>query len=178
MSDFPKAIDVTPSVISSFSFSSSGRFLAQSANTGQTAVAWPLANLALFVPFRVSQTIIAVKMFWFNGTAGTDSVDVGIYGQDGTRLVSSGSTLTSGASSKQEVDITDTTLTPGLYYMAMAMNGTTNTIVRFSAGLTGPLSGWGLYELTSAFALPATATFATTTRQDIPLVCLTQRTTV
>src|SRR5262245_15809191 len=87
--------------------------------------AWPSANLALFVPFRVSAPCVAYKMSTGFGTTASGNYDLGIYDAFGNRLVSTG-TQAKGASVEAILDITDTELGPGLYYMAQSADGTNN----------------------------------------------------
>lgn len=126
---------------------------------GPASAAYPLANLALFFPFVLSAGLLVKKVAWFNGTAVSGNVDMGVYDQVGARLFSTGSTVQSGTSTKQEVDITDYYLTPALYYFALACNNTTATFLRslVSQELARVL---GCVEMTTAFPLPATATYA------------------
>lgn len=178
MADFPKVIEFDNHIITPLSFTSIGEVFWGSRNTIVGSVAWPTANLAIYIPFYIYTPRIITTISWINITAGTDSVDVGIYGQDGSKLVSSGSVLTSGSSAVQTADITDTTLNPGFYYMAMAVNGTTATF-RFPSSITAPQAeAFGIYEQTSAFNLPSTATFAVSSRTILPIIALSTHTTV
>lgn len=75
----------------------------------------PAANRAIYIPFTLGTTAVAQQMFWENGAvAGT--TDVGIYDVNYVRLVSLGATTNAGTI--QVGNITDTALTPGVYYMA------------------------------------------------------------
>lgn len=118
------------------------------------------ANRAHFQWFRVPE-ICVVKQLWVaNGATASGNIDVGIYTPDGTRLVSSGSTAQSGTSTLQVFDVTDTTLAPGYYYIAVAMDNTTGTIRRNNLS-TQASKFAGSAVMASAFPLPATATLAT-----------------
>lgn len=181
MSDFPSAQDMNGSIIGVFSPES----ITDISNLGlniaidASAAAWPAANLAIYIPFRVAGIAIATKIFWYNGaTVGTNSVDVGIYDAQGNKLVSSGSTLTAGVSSLQSADITDTTLRRGLYFMAMAVNGTTDTFSRASSVDVRHLRGVAMYQQATAFNLPTTAVFAAVTNAYLPHVFITQQVTI
>ena len=124
------------------------------------STAWPTANTAYFFPFRIEQSALIVKLWWLNGTNITGNRDAGIYTEDGTRVVSTGSTAAGTASLVKEVDTTDTMLAPGVYYMALASDSTTGRIARASPGIP-ECKAMGMAEMASAFALPATVTFAT-----------------
>ena len=121
---------------------------------------WPLTNKAFYVPFVVTESITVKRLWVHNGTVVSGNIDVGIYEEDGTKLVSSGSTAQAGISQRQVFDIADTVLAPGRYYFGAAMDNTTGTVWRFST-LTGSMMG--VWEEDSAFPLPASATFAATT---------------
>ena len=181
MADFPTLIDYTQTVIGPGSqgciedyWGWTSGYVPTTASSG----AWPTANKAIFLPFRIAYPSTVVKMFWINGsTVGTNHVDVGIYDSQGNQLVHSGSTLTSGASAVQSVDIADTLLQRGLYYMAMVIDGTTDTTNR-AIPAAAACNAVGLQEMTSAFTLPATATYAAPTSAWLPGIFATLQTTI
>jgi hypothetical protein len=129
------------------------------------------ANLAVFVPFWVPEPVVIYKMGWGNGAAVAGNIDVGIYDEAATRLVSSGTTAQSGTATLQVVDVADTTLARGRYYLAMASDtsGITQKVLAAlpAAGIPQSL---GLLQQAAAFVLPATATFAKYASAFIPLV--------
>lgn len=120
-----------------------------------------VANKAWFIPFRLSVPVLAQKLSWANGTTVNGNTDMGIYTYDGVRLVSTGSTVQTGASAIQTVDIADTPLGPGLYYLALATSSSTATYRRSTLATLSLARVLGIFMQLSAFALPATATFAT-----------------
>lgn len=128
---------------------------------------WSSANRALYYPFRVGVPITAKLLWCANGTVAGNNIDIGIFTQDGVKLVSSGSTAQSGTSTIQTFDITDTQLPPGLYYMGMAMDGTTGTVFAKSGALAFPRT-LGVYQQATAFPLPDPISFATATSTSIP----------
>ena len=134
---------------------------------------WPLANLAMYIPFCLSVTITIAKLWLYVGVA-ANNWDIGIYDEAGTRLVSSGSTAA--ASTGIEVaDVTDTVVGPGLFYFGQAWNGTAggpHGLVL--TGLVYAQRSIGIVEQTSAFPLPATATFAAFARTIIPFMGLSR----
>jgi hypothetical protein len=172
MSDFPQVIDTSATIISPVSPQS---IIHHRTLFGVSASAtWPVANTAIFIPFRVAQPTQIVKIFWQNGGAVSGNIDVGIYDLQGNRLVSLGSTAQTGISAIQIGDITDTILQTGVYYMAMAMDNVTGTQRRFAP--TAPLTrAMGIYNVVSAFPLPSTVTFAGATNAYFPVPCLTTR---
>jgi len=144
-----------------------------------TAAAWPAANRALFIPFLVESTVTAYKMAFEVG-AQAGNCDVGIYDELGNRLVSSGSTGV-GAAGLQVVDITDTVLTPALYYMAMNCDTvTTLTILRAapSTSLTVlQMSGLKQAALASV-VLTSTVTFANPATLYVPSLSVALKATI
>lgn len=175
MPDWPIIKHVDPFILSTLTPQSLGQALNAMGLALGNVAAWPVSNKAYFIPHSVSEIITIRKMFIINGTV-SGNVDVGIYDRNGVRLVSIGSTAQAGASVIQEFDITDTILLPGLYYLAAAMDNTTGQVDSIGATLSIARSQ-GVAEMTTAFPLPATATFAAvsgTTR--IPFIGATQRT--
>jgi hypothetical protein len=70
-------------------------------------------------------------------------------------------TAQAGTSAIQLFNITDTTLQPGTYFMALSASSTSTTFSGSSAWTTPQQKLLGIYEQASAGTLPATATFAT-----------------
>jgi hypothetical protein len=136
---------------------------------------WDSANRAVFVPFRVSRPIYVVNMFVFNGLVVSGNLDIGIYTSDGTRLVSIGSTAQAGTSAIQTLDITDTLLGPGLFYMALVFNNTTARVFQQTVVPSGIVCGMAI--MNAAFPLPATATFSQSYNY-LPVFGLTTRSVV
>lgn len=139
------------------------------------SAAYPTASLAIFVPFVLAKPILVKKLWCYNGTAVSGNVDVGIYDEQGTRLCSSGSTAQAGTSTLQEFNITDTVIGPGLFYLAIALDNTTGTLFRGTVTTVALLKQLGMFQQASAFALPATATFATVANDYIPVFGLSTR---
>jgi hypothetical protein len=108
------------------------------------------ASLVVFIPFWVPEAVTFTKMFWVNGSAVAGNLDVGIYATDGTRLVSSGSVAQATISVLQAVDITDTTVARGQYYMAM-LSDTSGTTQKVLANVTaaGVWQSFGLLQQAS-----------------------------
>jgi hypothetical protein len=121
------------------------------------------------MPFWIEDVVTATKIWWQNGATASGNLDVGIYDENGNLLVSIGTTGQTGTSTIQQADITDTTLSRGYYYLAMAMNGTTGTALRYSP-TTNLQQMMGVLEQASAFVLPSTATFAKAARSYIPVM--------
>lgn len=139
------------------------------------AAAWPSGNTAYFLPFFIHTPWVASKMAFGNGTTAGGNCDLGIYTVDGAKLVSTGATGRT-ASAEVVVDITDTLLTPGWYYMAMSHDGTSNIVFTTPSGTSPvPLQKAklsGVLQMGSAYTLPATATFAALTSAIIPAISI------
>jgi hypothetical protein len=129
------------------------------------------ANLAVFVPFWVPDPVVIYQMGIGNGAAAAGNVDMGIYNEAGVKLVSAGSTAQSGTSVIQVVNVADTTLARGRYYLAAASD-TSGATQKWLAVLpaAGICQSLGVLQMAAAFALPANATFAKCVSAFIPLV--------
>lgn len=141
-----------------------------------TSTAWPSANRAILIPFRLPRLMTAYQMSIGAGATATGNFDVGIYDAAGNRLVSSGSTA-KGNSVEHILNITDTPLGPGLYYMALAANGTNNYICSTVSSNAALLKAVGVRQASSAFALPSTVTFETVASNVIPGIAVYLRST-
>lgn len=151
---------------------------ALSVSAAHTSVAWPAANRALLVPLYITEPSTVVKLWWMNGAAVSGNVDIGIYRvSDLSRIVSSGSTAQAGTSALQEVDITDTPLAPGTYYLGLACDNTTATFIRLFNDLRW-CRAFGVVQQTSAFPLPATAVPEACASAYVPLMGASLRTLV
>lgn len=144
---------------------------------GFSSGTWPAANRAYYLPFRLDEPWTVRRMFVFNGSTASGNIDLGIYSQAGTRLVSSGSTAQAGTNGPQWVDVTDTPLSAGVYYLALAASATTTTVFRTIQGTLSVWQAMGVREESSALPLPATATFtAPSGSVYIPLFGASERT--
>lgn len=154
-----------------------GTEMAAHAFAAPASATWPTANKALYIPFWLPESVTLTQLFWHNGATVSGNVDAAVYAEDGTRKISTGSTAQATINVIQSVNVADTALTAGRYYLALAMDNTTGTIFCWSSSAQLSKS-FGLAEQTSAFALPATATLATITTTRLPLVGFTIRTIV
>jgi hypothetical protein len=140
--------------------------------TASSAV-WPTANTALFFPVYVSQPRTYTKAWWLNGATAAGNVDVGIYtisGTTATRVVASTAVAQAGVSAMQvATTFTTTTITPGLYYLAMACSLATATVWRspLQAAFIGRAAG--AYQAASAHPLPASITVVAMTNTILPI---------
>lgn len=170
MADVPVPRWPNLNVISTFHPESMGQIL-RAPSTGNggmfasasgTALA---ANQIYYHPFVVYETAVAVKMSFIVGATSSGNIDVGIYDNQKNRLVSSGTTAMSASTNTlQEVDITDTTLTPGTYFMAITLSSGTGTFFRLAYSDEASQAFFPvLYETPGGFGLPATAAWASST---------------
>lgn len=125
------------------------------------AFAWPTSNLAIYVPVVVESRIVIRKMWYSNWTTAVGNYDIGLYDAAGTRLLSRGSTAKISSSNQVIWDCTDTTVGPGLYYLALVMSSASDQVL--GATPSAPIAtACGLLTEASALPLPATATFGLT----------------
>lgn len=176
MSDFPNFRGLSP-VSGLIAYSTTSVLIG--VNRAQTAsVAWPSANMAIFIPVLIDESCTIYKMTIGAGSTASGNFDVGLYDRFGNRLVSSGATAKA-AGAEQVIDITDTTIGPGLYYMAMAADGTNNySMVNPSGTSPVPLQKarlMGTLEAASSYTLPSTATMVARTVAPIPLIAMLAR---
>jgi hypothetical protein len=118
---------------------------------------YPTADLAIYIPVRVVVSVTVLKIHIGTGTA-SGNLDVGLYSSTGSRLVSSGTTAITGTG--QTVDVTDTSIGRGLYYIAITVDNTTATFARYAPGSV-PTPGFGVLvqQLSASGTLPTTATW-------------------
>lgn len=179
MSDWPLVISRSSLVITPFSPESIGTILASWAlNPYSASGAWPTANLAIFIPFVLTRPTTIYQLGWFNGSAVSGNIDVGIYDAAFNRLTSTGSTAQAGTTAPQSVDITDIIIGPGLFWMAAVMDNTTGTLQRTTIGVAALCRATGMCEQATAFPLPATATPTLYTQNYVPGVGAWLRTLV
>lgn len=160
--------------VTAWSYQSLGESLVAVQATSPTSQNYIAANVVIYIPFWVPTPATAMKMVMPTGSAAAGNVDLGIYGTDGTLLVSTGTTALTVVTNTQEFNITDTTLTRGLYYMAIVSDtsGVTQKVIA-SLPAAGILQSFGLLEQASVTLPLATnaspATFAKYTRAFIPM---------
>lgn len=143
-------------------------------NAVPTSAAWGVTNQAVYIPFRIAVPILIAQLWLLNGSANGNNFDIGVYDSESNRRISTGSTVQGTVSTLQVVDVADTLILPGLYYAALAMNGTTSTAMTLNVGVTR--AQWlGAATQTSAFPLPVTFTLVTTAIGVLPIVGITAR---
>jgi len=133
--------------------------------------AWPAAGLVMYIPFGIPEAVTVTKLWCGIGSA-SGNVDMGVYAADGTLLVSAGTTLVAGSSALQVLDVTDTMLSRGVYYVALVFSSTSSAVSISWSPAAGILQSLGLLEQASVTLPLATnaspATFAKFTRTVLP----------
>lgn len=124
---------------------------------------WESANRAVYYPIWVPTPCVARRVYWANGatTTGGATIEVGLYSTSGYKpgaKVVSGSATQGTASEVQFVDITDTTLTPGLWWLAVTASSTTNTTLFRGQFGSASMDELFRFDEASANPLPSTAT--------------------
>ena len=146
----------TNSIDSFWRYGNVGTILAAATNNQ----AWGTNNLITYIPMQVTQRVVVVKMWYASGaTAATGNVQLGIYDQGGTQLIESASVAKVGAADEGVVDITDTTIGPGLYYAALWASVSTDTFYALTPAAPA-VATMGVRTETNAGGLPASATWA------------------
>jgi len=140
-------------------------------------VNWVTANQAFYIPFTVMLPSTAFKLGVVNSATGAGNVDMGIYNPDGTKVVSMGSTAVVVAAAWQWLNIADTLLVPGLYYLGVCFDtsGATNKPPVWYNMLAYALALMGVRNEAAAFPLPSPATFVQPTAVSIPWVAVAFR---
>jgi hypothetical protein len=119
-------------------------------------------NQIHYAPFYLPIGATVRKLWWLNGATVNGHIDVGIYREDLTRVISTGSTTQTGANVIQEVDIADTYLPPGRYYMAIVSDSATATLWRTTGPAGVYVKSLGTAQQTATFPLPDPAVPAAT----------------
>ena len=137
---------------------------------GNSWATWPAANMAKFTACVITHPVNITAIMFINGGAASGNIDVGIYDLAGTKIVSSGSTVMAGTGGGWTVtSVSSTLLVPGMYYLALAIDNTTASVTM--RGWNQVASDFLLYrQMASAFALPATATYASNSNSKTPLI--------
>lgn len=139
---------------------------------GGGTAAWPSANAAYFYPVRIDQRRTYTKAWWLNGTAVNGNTDVGIYtiaGTTATRVVASTVEAQAGTSAMQvAATFTETTLNPGIYWLAMSCSLGTASAWR-AAPTVNALRSMACFQAAASHPLPSTATVVAITAAFVPV---------
>lgn len=147
---------------------------------------WGSAKRIAYVPFYLSSPVTIAKVFWHNGATAAGSADCGIYkdaaGVPTSLIVNSTLTAQVGTNILQEVNITDTYLVEGAYWMALGFDSSTSTTFSANAATGAHCRSMGMRDETSTatpFVLPASATStAPGDNPEFPIFGLSLRTLV
>jgi hypothetical protein len=122
--------------------------------------AWGTQYRAIYVPVRVVRRVVVRQLGWVSGPTAAGNCDVGIYDSTGTRIVATGSQTNTSASITRVVDITDTTIGPGCYYLGLNNDTTTDTFLSYPITAPEAAARGLLSETLGSLALPSTASWA------------------
>src|SRR5688572_19474834 len=108
-----------------------GIHMAAGANLLTTAASgvWQTANKAMIYPFKLITHETAYQLLWYVGAASSGNIDIGIYTKDCKRIISTTPTAMSATTNTvQGINIADTELPPGDYFLAGVNSDTTGTV--------------------------------------------------
>jgi hypothetical protein len=148
-------------------------------NVNPAGTNYPAANVTILVPFGIAEPILVLKLWLENGAAVAGNIDLGIFGPDGTLIVGKGSTGQSGTSVIQELDITDTRLDPGRYYLGITSDTSdvTQKVLTYTAAVSGQWSVCGVLQAAQGPPL-VSVTLATCAQLSVPWMGLSARSLV
>jgi hypothetical protein len=121
-----------------------------------TSAGWLAANRAIFTPLVLPSPVIVDGLGVIVGGTSSGNVDIGLYTEDGVRLVSTGSTAQGAINTDQLITVADTLAGPGVLYVGVACDVTTATLMHFNPGASHLVELWGAEQMSAAFPLPAT----------------------
>lgn len=140
---------------------------------GPGSGAWPTANKAFYQPLYIPETTTMTHFVYYGDTA-SGNICMALYNSSGTRLATTGSQVMLGGTQAKRFAVSYT-MTRGTYYMGMSIDNTTGSVMKYAPGVE-ILRLAGCFQETSAFVLPATATFAVMTASYMPLMGITTQT--
>jgi hypothetical protein len=176
VSDWP-AVQTAPMVtIHTASPECCGSVLLTNGFGASASRAWYGANSAVYEPFWVDQPITVAQLWCLNGGTVSGNLDMGLYTSDGKCLVSKGLTAQAGTSQVQLLDITDTVLGPGEFFLALWAASTSATFRQFDSFWMNAVLNGVCGQASLASGLPTTAmTPVNYTGTQLPIMGLTTR---
>jgi hypothetical protein len=149
-------------------------------SVGLGSAVWT-ANLLIFIPLLLAQPTLVAQFWWMNGAAVNGNTDVGVYTEDGqTKLGGTGSTLNSGTSQIQVVDVADFRLAADTrYWLALGSDSGTQAYSRNNL-IVGGLDYIGVKQQAAGWSsgLPTTVTPAAPTVAILPNFGFTGKATI
>lgn len=95
------------------------------------STAWPANNKAYFYPFTLGIWVTVYQLFFWVGATSSGTIDVGIYDDQKNKIITAGSTAMSATiNTVQTLNVTDTVLAPGDYFVAGVCSTTGGTCFR------------------------------------------------
>lgn len=138
--------------------------------TAFSSAVWPSAALAIYMPVAVYRPTLITRLFWQNGAAvGNGTADLGLYDAAGTLLVKTGPTTTAVANVPQSIDVPDTLIGPGTFYLGLSFESASDSTFRVNTWGAELLRMFGFAQEAAAHPLPLTATFAAMAQAYVPM---------
>lgn len=149
--------------------------------TAPASTAW-VANLAIFQAFELPFAYTVQRFFWINGATltGPPNTDIGIFAADGTKLCSTGNVAQSGTSSVQFANSSPAGFrlaAENTYFLGISNSAALADLFLYGGVSVGPMAACQVFQMASANALPAVATFARATNALLPYGGFTRTTT-
>lgn len=141
--------------------------------TNLAAIAWPTANMSLFLPFYIEDYFQFVTMFMYAGANVTNQWDIGVFDETGKKLISTGA-FTASASVLNVKTVAKTILGPGRYYLGISCAGTASTIFGYNTAGAEVNREMGMVQMATNHAL-GDATFAQVASALVPLFGLSNQ---
>lgn len=130
---------------------------------------WPSANRAIYWPFYLRSYAVFSKFWVCHGSPVTGNIDMGVFAEDGTKLVSTGSTAAAGSTfTIQDIDVTDFALSMGMYYFGISSSSASTNLYCATWVTTVNMRIMGFAQEASALPLPSTMTPANPASAYIP----------
>lgn len=145
-------------IISTGRFSPIADIIVATAGPTLASTAWGTNNRAIYAPVALPARFTVARFFAGNGADLTGNVDLGLYSEAGSLLLSTGATARAGSNVVQYVDATDTSFPAGRYYLACVLSSSAGTIRTTTLTTdTGKMCGM-LQETLGGATLAATMT--------------------
>jgi hypothetical protein len=153
---------------SAWSIGNSGMALGQNTTPVSTAL---VANRVYLCPFRVPRIMTAYQMVVAGGTTAAGNFKCGWYDWFGNLILDSGS-IVKLAGAETVVNITDTVVLPGRYWLALVPDGANNYLCTAVANV-GQMAAMGVRQATpGSFTLPDPLTFQTPAGLVLPVLSI------